>query len=225
MKKYLLLLISTFIAATTWAQILTLEPNPVVIMDITASDSDAPAHSTLNNTGDQTRTIVWEKNIIEKTEEWDIALCDKNNCYFPSVNSKTVIMDANTSTNLDVHAYPNGVEGYAIVEINNYDSADSTVQVTGLYYFNYNPNSSKDVVVKRKITLFPNPAINSFSIKELNEQSSQVIVFNLLGREVKRFDANNEPSFDISELTRGNYLVQIQDQEGKTQTTKLLQKM
>ncbi len=225
MKKYLLLVLSTFMAISTWAQVLTISPESVTVMDISTTVTDAPAHSTLTNTGNTQRTIIWEKNVIEKTDEWDIAVCDKNNCYFPGVDSKTVILDAGTETNLDVHAYPKGVEGYAIVEMYNHDAADSTVQVTGYYYFNYDPNRSKEVMIKRKITLFPNPTRNSFSLKEQNEETSQVVIINLLGQELKRFDAKFETSFDISTLAKGNYLVQILDQKGRTQATKLLQKM
>lgn len=225
MKKYLLLLLVASIATSTWAQILTLDPGTVVVMDIQATDTDAPAHSTLKNTGDSERTVVWEKNIIEKTEEWDIAICDINNCYFPSVNSKSIILASNAESNIDVHAYPNQVEGYAIVEVKMYDSADTTVQVTGHYYFNYDPNSSEEVTSGKKITLFPNPTRSTFALKEQTKATSEVIVINLLGQEMKRFDATIERSFDISTLPKGNYLVQVVDKEGRTQVTKLLQKM
>ena len=225
MKKYLLLLLTAFIATSTWAQVLTLDPETSVIMNILATDTDVPAHSTLKNISDTERTIVWEKNVIEKTEEWGIAICDKNNCYFPSVDSKSVILASGNESNIDVHAYPNGVDGYAVVEVKMYDSADTTAQITGYYYFNYNPNSNEEVITGKKITLFPNPTRSSFSLKEQNEATSQVVVINLLGQELKRFDAIRESSFDISTLPKGNYLIQVLDKEGRTQTTKLLQKM
>ncbi len=226
MKKILLLSVFTFATMVMWGQeVLTIEPNPVIVMDITVEITDAPGHSTLTNAGNTGRTIVWEKKVIEKTESWDVAVCDINNCYFPSVDSKSVVLAAGASSNLDVHAYPNGTPGYAIVEMKCYDSADTTVVNVGHYYFNYDPNGTRAPVVKKDFTLYPNPTSNFFSIKEDAASISRVVVYDLLGKEVKRFDPDFDARFDVSELSKGNYLVQILDKEGRTLSTKVLQKI
>ncbi len=73
------------------------------------------------------------------------------------------------------------------------------------------------------IKIFPNPATDYFELSQ-SEKVSQVVVFNLVGKELKRFDANDGQRYNISDLPKGLYLVQLVDRSGQTIVTQRVSK-
>ena len=74
-----------------------------------------------------------------------------------------------------------------------------------------------------EIRVYPNPATEYFSVDGL-DRLKEVIVYNLVGQEVKRFNASLKAKYDISELMRGLYLVRLVDQSEKVVKTVRLSK-
>ncbi|MBX2827682.1 MAG: T9SS type A sorting domain-containing protein, partial [Flavobacteriaceae bacterium] len=77
-----------------------------------------------------------------------------------------------------------------------------------------------------EFALFPNPANDMVSISFLGGRSvnAEVAVYDITGRLVAqhKFDAQTEVNLDVSSLNSGTYLVQIQDSETGSNTTKQL---
>ncbi|MFN7116916.1 MAG: T9SS type A sorting domain-containing protein [Saprospiraceae bacterium] len=73
------------------------------------------------------------------------------------------------------------------------------------------------------IKIFPNPATDYFEISQ-SEKVAQIVVFNLVGKELKRFDANEGQRYNIAELPKGLYLVQLLDRSGQTIVTQRVSK-
>lgn len=74
-----------------------------------------------------------------------------------------------------------------------------------------------------KISLYPNPTSDVFSIETSNNQIiSNVSITDINGRVVKTFGAN-QTSYDISDLNTGMYLVEIKSENG-VETKKLIKK-
>lgn len=67
------------------------------------------------------------------------------------------------------------------------------------------------------VSIYPNPAVSSFSIQS-SRQISNVIIFDLLGAKVMELDARNQQDFgiDIRDLQPGIYLVEIVTSGGIT---------
>lgn len=73
------------------------------------------------------------------------------------------------------------------------------------------------------IKIFPNPASDYIELTD-NEKIGKIVVFNLVGKEMKRFDASNGQRYNISELPKGMYLVQLLDKSGQTVVTQRVSK-
>jgi hypothetical protein len=177
----------------------------------------------MTNEASEERTYRWVRTNLSISDGWESAVCDKNLCWFSSVDTKDVTLAAEEEATMDVHIYPNGVEGSAIVQIVITDLADTTINVTNLYYFNASPSSTNEVEVE-KITMFPNPTDGEFSIKAGNAVK-KIVVYNLTGRTVREFETSGKRTFDVSDLPRGNYLVRMLGKDGTSIVTRLLQKL
>lgn len=82
--------------------------------------------------------------------------------------------------------------------------------------------STDDISIKESIlNLYPNPTSNSFS---LSKEVAKVSVFDITGKQVKRFAGNilKTNVFSVTDLKTGIYFVKIQDIENKIETKKLI---
>jgi len=85
--------------------------------------------------------------------------------------------------------------------------------------------------VKKNIELtdfnvFPNPVIgNAFTISNLREGTEEVILYNVLGKEVKKYFLEIKEhtlSVDVSGLEAGVYYCSVKNSEGKLRTQKVI---
>ncbi|MEN0002549.1 MAG: T9SS type A sorting domain-containing protein [Bacteroidota bacterium] len=81
----------------------------------------------------------------------------------------------------------------------------------------------KSKVEKVGIEVFPNPAVDQIKVKNA-AKVSKLILFNVVGREMKRFNVSEGKSYSIRDLPNGMYLVQILDKQEKIITTQRLTK-
>ena len=81
--------------------------------------------------------------------------------------------------------------------------------------------STNDIDLK----VYPNPAINYIYFNNYEAKVDQVVFFNLVGRPIKQFPAAvGKNHYDLSELSRGLYLIQLMDRKGNVLSTKRLNK-
>jgi hypothetical protein len=66
-----------------------------------------------------------------------------------------------------------------------------------------------------KLAIFPNPAKDYFQLENPEGVASEVILYDLLGREVAKFDATNTNRFFIGEISEGRYFARIFDKSGQ----------
>ena len=69
-----------------------------------------------------------------------------------------------------------------------------------------------------EIKVYPNPAINYFSITN-NNLVQFVQVYNIIGRKVKSYPVQNGLEYDISDLPEGMYLISLVGADGKVLKT------
>ena len=224
MKQNILLLLALCLTSSiVVAQNIEFSESPVIVSNIAASDFEGIAHSTVTNTADVSRDFTWVRNVVETTEEWKTAVCDNVQCYFPTVGTANFTIAANSSSTMDVHAYPNQVDGSAVIEITVTDVADDQLTLSNLYYFNTSPSSTTEAS-RQTIKVYPNPSNGLFSVKG-NKQIASVEVFSLTGRKVKSFTYNDGQWYDISNLPTGTYLVRLIDRDAQQLVTKLINKL
>ena len=74
-----------------------------------------------------------------------------------------------------------------------------------------------------QIQVFPNPVINHFQISD-NRVVSQIVVFDLLGKQVKKFNYRSGEKYFIGDLRKGIYLVQMLSGDNEILVTKRISK-
>ncbi|MFQ5446189.1 MAG: T9SS type A sorting domain-containing protein [Saprospiraceae bacterium] len=80
------------------------------------------------------------------------------------------------------------------------------------------------VVSQVKISIYPNPATNFISINT-DEHVKQINIFNLIGRKLKTInEVVKGQRYDITDLPKGMYLVQVVDTRNKVMTTQRISK-
>ncbi len=76
---------------------------------------------------------------------------------------------------------------------------------------------------KKKITVYPNPAINYIGLSD-SKDVQKIVIFNVMGKEAKSFIVEDGMKYDVAELKRGMYLVQIVGHKNEIITTQRLNK-
>lgn len=87
----------------------------------------------------------------------------------------------------------------------------------------YSTPASSKKVTKNTIKIYPNPAINFIGLNEVAGVAS-IVVYNLVGRKMKNFNALKGEKYNISDLPKGMYLVQLKGTNGKVLTTQRMSK-
>lgn len=223
MKQYILLVFSFFIITALSAQELEFSESPVILTGVLASDFEGVGYSTVNNIGGTDRMIRWESSVVEMTDGWNMAVCDKIQCYEPVVTSEVFSLVADEEGRMDVHVYPGGRDGSAVVEITVTDTLDAAVTLNNLYYFNTSPSSTGEAI-RQSVKVYPNPSHGLFSVKA-GKQLATVQVYSLTGQQVKSFSYNDGQWYDITDLPKGTYLVRLIDRDAQQLVTKLMHKL
>ncbi|MCB9290281.1 MAG: T9SS type A sorting domain-containing protein [Lewinellaceae bacterium] len=82
------------------------------------------------------------------------------------------------------------------------------------------PLSNKEKV---ELQIFPNPATDYIGVTK-NDIVEQVMVFNLIGRQMKSFEATDGEKYYVGDLPRGMYLVQLLGADNQIITTQRVNK-
>ena len=92
------------------------------------------------------------------------------------------------------------------------------------YNFNFDLLSSNNFTARPgAIQLYPNPAIEYFSLTNAG-RVNQIVMYNMLGRQIRNFDVNPANRYDVSDLPGGIYMVTLLDRNGALIKTMRLSK-
>lgn len=236
MKKILLLASLIIPMTSVFAQeILTISPVPIeqsFFVDLSNSYLDLEMHTTLTNNSEDTIQLRWVREITEKPEAWQTQICDNNLCYDPIVSTNydpnlginmPVYMNPGESFNLIFHVLPKGFAGYGEFKIPFYYFAEGDTAVLAEAIFRATVESVTSVgsEAKEKLKVFPNPATDYIELTN-NYIVDRMVIYNLLGREVRNFEVINGSLYEVADLPNGMYLVAlINEEEGILKTFRL----
>jgi hypothetical protein len=179
-----------------------------------ADSADVYLHSLIKNNAATSKTFRWERTIRSATAGWDVAICDKNLCYTPSVSTQNITLATNEEARMDVHIYPNRNVGAAVVEIKVTEIGNNNNTTTSVYYFN-TPVGTKDLVNKAaNVRIYPNPVVDHFSIIDDNEVVETIAIYNMIGRQVRTFRVSEDAKYIIGDLPDGMYLIRFYSATG-----------
>lgn len=85
--------------------------------------------------------------------------------------------------------------------------------------------SKKVTYSKVDIKIYPNPATDYIEFQNKNGQVHRLVIYNLVGRPMRKLVANTGKNwYNISELSKGMYLIQLLNKSGGVITTKRINK-
>ena len=242
MKKLLLSFFSLcLLAASLEAQVLSFDPGSPIegvfeSVDLSVTN-DLEVHFKVTNNTDDVLDLKWVREVPSIcSNAWQSQICDNDLCYFNTVSSNYVpnvglvdpfTLQANETFDLFIlHVFP-GVEAnccpYLIhfFDINNWDDTLATVQVNvsvNMPGCDFVISTKEELAAAASIKVYPNPAMDYFSLSE-NDVIKQITVYNILGKQVKSFNATNSQQYDIAELSSGIYLVGMMNEYGEVLKT------
>lgn len=194
-----------------------ISPSPVEV-SVHPAAFEGVAYSFVINNG-ATGDFVWERNVIAISDGWDSAVCDKEKCHNFQVSSMEITLEAGESGTLDVHAYPNGIPGSAIIEVSVTSLDDATITASGTYYFNQSVSVPEQLT--QAVTLYPNPAVDQVFIQEAKDVE-RIEVFSLTGRQVLDVTIGNSNAIDVSSLSTGTYVTRLYNKSNQQVSSNIL---
>lgn len=77
--------------------------------------------------------------------------------------------------------------------------------------------------ISSTLKIFPNPATTFIQLKTATGVNA-IVIYNLVGRKIKKFIAEKGKSYPIEDLPKGMYLIQLVDTNDKVLTTQRMSK-
>jgi hypothetical protein len=217
MKKLLLLPILLLTLTIGFSQV---EAEPAYVEGsgdvVEVADIGTEFHVINNN--ENTLDLLWKIREIDAPDNWNFYLCDTNLCYGPGEADcnpeKPNVVEPDSSSLMQFHVLVAGTQGVGTYEIDYFDkSAPQEILVTVPVTITAISTSTKEVRIE-DVKVYPNPVTSYFSITE-NDLISKILIYNVVGKQVKAFDANSNGTYSIASLNEGMYLVRLIDQQGK----------
>lgn len=203
------------------AQNLSINPREI-ITPVTLEDFEVVGYARLKNNSNQTLTLVWRREIISQHSNWEISICDKNNCYLPHIETRELVLSAGEESNLDVHVRHNGARGNGEIKLLVFDKNNPSDSTSAIYIFTSGTTSTKKVAFGENIKIWPNPAQDYFMVSD-SKNIGRIEVLDLLGNQVKSYDPRSHAQFDVSNLNPGIYMVRLisKNDPAKSKTLRL----
>jgi len=221
-KIYLILIMSCLLQ-TTIAQI-KIEIDTVFTAII--EEPDLVGHNTFTNQIPQLKTFKWTRNILDITEGWSTAVCDKNLCYVPSIGSEEVELGPGASSLLDVHLYTNDIyDGYAFIELKIEDVADSNNYKFAYYLYDSNLPVSVNDINGGEFKVYPNPSEGMFFIEQAKEPIASIKIFDIAGAEILNISLGQQQWVELFQLKPGNYIFQLINRQREVLAIKMIAKL
>ncbi|MBL4655654.1 MAG: T9SS type A sorting domain-containing protein [Bacteroidia bacterium] len=183
-----------------------------------AQQFDIVAEMDMKNDSSITITYRWTK-LKSSLGSWEVAICDKNNCYLSSVTEKEFTLDAGKSGILNAHFYPDGVIGDGFLDLKIVNTDDTTDAATITYNATAYPTGIGDSkLVSYNFEIYPSPASEYINISFDDNELSIVEIYNILGKKLSTIKINKKATYSITDLPKGLYFIKVKDSRGVVHT-------
>jgi len=160
---------------------------------------------------------------------WTTQVCDLNTCYFEGVdkcpkNNPNSLTAGSSSDAMYVKLNPKNTEGTTNMWFKLYSNSDLTNLVDSLLIVVVSQGTSQKDVVNEQIAIFPNPAIDYFSLKGEFDNADHLEIFDATGRLLDHTQIEPGKQYNISGLHTGLYYVKLMDRQRQVIQTLRLHK-
>jgi Secretion system C-terminal sorting domain len=228
MKKYVLLILvfTTIIMLRGTAQVtVTITPNAIA-STVNPDSFEIKGKATFKNTSSATKKFTWVRNILSIASGWQALVCDNKSCWSSTVGTapEQIELAPNGTSNLDVYIRPSGKGGTASVEVRVSEVGNDANAATAKYTFS-STTSTKDVKnTTSNVRIYPNPATDYFMLMDNNDAVDRVVIYNIIGRQVRSYKAVDGTKYTVNDLPEGLYIIRLLNGAGTTVKTVRLNK-
>ena len=205
----------------------TVTITPGIVNSTVNPDSfEIKGKATLKNTSSQIKRFVWQRNIISLPSAWQSLVCDINQCWTSGVNASpdTIVLAANGTSNLDAYVRPNRTSGSATIEIKVTEVGNTSNTVTGRYLFTSTTATREFLKSGSSVRIYPNPTTDYFMLSDNSDVVERVIIYNIIGRQVKSYKAIDNFKYTVNDLPEGIYIIRLLNNSSNTVKTIRLNK-
>ncbi|MEO1517188.1 MAG: T9SS type A sorting domain-containing protein [Bacteroidota bacterium] len=224
MKKLVLLLVAVMAVGFCRAQISFTADTVSTSVDI--DKDDVVGYGFVNNLAPQVKNYGWKATEMELSQGWAWAICDKNTCYAPGVDSMTFTLGPAESGRMDVHLYPDGVAGSnAAIKMTVSDLQNPSNKAEAFYFFSTLLVNNKEVELA-SLRVFPNPTQGSIRIDGLDGKwEARYSLYTLDGKLLQENSFREMTFVNTDGLSTGLYLLKVQLDEQGSSFQQLIQKI
>lgn len=200
-----------------------------------SSDYELVANNDVNNLTNNDLTIVWKRITNTLSSNWTSSVCDKIACWNVAVETKSFVLPANRSENLDVHFFPDNNLGNGFAQLIAYVQGDSlNTVISSVYKANASQVNSISNATKKNLNLsvYPNPVKDYMFINGLpDNQNFKVELYSILGTKVASYNLpagtsqNGVHEIDMQDLPKGVFMVRVMDKSMNLLFNKSISKM
>ena len=224
MKHTLLTIGHLFFLTLLYGQSLPFSVTPAAVeesfqVDLSNTDLDVELYAEVKNLSEDTIRLVWNRIVMDAPEGWLTQVCDNNACYNPDVSSNYIPdlefdepfeLAPDSTFSLTLYVLPNGVAGTGEFDLDfSLRSEPGSVLETVMFRANISDlTTSITTPSLEEIRLFPNPTTDYIELTD-TEDIDQLIVYNVLGAPVRRFNVMDGKRYYLSSLSDGMYLVSL----------------
>lgn len=181
-------------------------------------DYELVGYARVKNESNQSVNLKWTRVLVDVPDGWEVQVCDTNLCYNQVVysniapdigaNFQLPLIPGGT-TNMDVHVKPKGIAGTGEIRIDlTTEENPNDVITSGTYFFNALLTSSSSEASKTRLAIFPNPTSDYIELRG-GDGVDQVVLYNIIGRQVRSFNAAPGKRYYIGDLPNGMYLASL----------------
>lgn len=237
MIKYIFLFLLSVCCSSIYAQNFTVSPNPNYVeadLDINPGTVEIFTQTSIVNNTSDTLFLKWERTIINKPECWETSVWSIDIQALPITDTKEFLLMPNSASDeLNVHAHIDGLgagspssgEAEIVLKVSNLNNSTDTLSV----HYNFSVTGGADCttstfdIESETLNIFPNPATDYFQLTE-GQDAHYIVVYNLLGQQIKQFDFSQTQNYSINNLPDGIYILKVVDRQRRIINTTKLQK-
>jgi hypothetical protein len=173
-------------------------------------DSDFGGNIGLVNNTAGTVALKWIRTENDLPAGWVTSICDPTSCKPPESDSSNFNLPMTGASNyINIHFYPDGIEGIGTTKIRVEDPSDMSNYYVLSFVGDARSITGINEFSSSTISMFPNPSNGNLNINSSSTDLISVSVFNMIGEEVLQFSGNIKIQQDISDLNTGIYLIQV----------------
>ena len=239
MKKIYLLALCAFLTTQAWSQ----APVNALVFSLSKADSLAyvtkvkdsfyvahPVDETfaltinIKNAATSALDFTWLRTVVgTQPAAWEISICDPVACYAPNTSTAKFTMTSGGKGAMIVDAFPNGTVGVSYIQLQ-FTAKGYAAQTVKIVFKAKSLVGVNDAFLN-KIAIAPNPAQDNFRLIGFDQKISQLQIMDISGKIVRNFEAAESNYYDISDLEKGTYFVNLLDPNGSRLGSKKLVKV